>query len=180
MSITWPPTPLPKLKGFQMNSMIEFVIDHGMTVASSKVSTGDVACGVLGALRRVRGVVQEVGDPNALSLLDSGLRDRLIVKGLRGACRGETQQSVALPETGPGAGIAETIMTNAVDYCLTVVAHDGRATDVFRVAVVLLDRLMESLNGVPDLSALLAQLTRNEEAYADAAYSDGTKHAYLN
>ncbi len=160
--------------------MIEFVIDHGVTVASSKVSNDDLVCGVLGALRRVRGVVQEVGDANALSVLDSGLRDRLLVKGLRSACRGEKDVPVALPAIGPGAGVAETIMTNAVDYCLTVVAHDGRATDVFRVAVVLLDRLMESLKGAPDLSELLAQLTRNEEGYAEAVREDGTRLAYLN
>jgi hypothetical protein len=61
-----------------------------------------------------------------------------------------------------------------------VVAHDGRATDVFRVAVVLLDRLMESLKGAPDLSELLAQLTRNEEGYAEAVREDGTRLAYLN
>ena len=164
----------------QMNNMIEFVIDHGMTVASSKVSNADLACGVLGALRRVRGVVQEVGDPNALSVLDGGLRDRLLVNGLRSACRGEKDRPVALPQMGPGAGVAEMIMTNAVDYCLTVVANDGRATDVFRVAVVLLDRLMESLNGAPELSDLITQLTLNEESYADAARSDGSKLAYLN
>jgi hypothetical protein len=99
-----------------MNNMIEFVIDHGMTVASSKVSNADLACGVLGALRRVRGVVQEVGDPNALSVLDGGLRDRQ----------------------------------------------------------------MESLNGAPELSDLITQLTLNEESYADAARSDGSKLAYLN
>ena len=63
--------------------MIEPVIDHSLTIANSRASVGDVAHGLIAALKRIRSAVEEVGGYTMVSILDGAIRDRLIIRGLR-------------------------------------------------------------------------------------------------
>src|SRR5271168_1497710 len=76
-----------------MTYMIEPTIDHSLTIAHNHASVGDVAYGLLAALRRVRWVVDEVGGYTMVSMLDGAIRDRLIIRHLRNARSGADRKS---------------------------------------------------------------------------------------
>ena len=60
-----------------MTSMIEPTIDQSLMIAHRHAGFGDIAHGLLTALRRVRLAVEEVGGYPMVSILDGAIRDRL-------------------------------------------------------------------------------------------------------
>src|SRR5258708_28506960 len=71
--------------------MIEPVIDHSLTIVNCRASVGDVAHGLIAALKRIRSAVEEVGGYTMVSILDGAIRDRLIIRGLRAVRSGEKE-----------------------------------------------------------------------------------------
>lgn len=152
--------------------MIEPVIDHSLTIANSRASVGDVAHGLIAALKRIRSAIEEVGGYTMVSILDGALRDRLIIRGLRAVRAGETERPATIPVAGPRALMIETIMVAAADTCVIYGADEPDVTGLLYTAFMLVDRLIEVLHAAPTCDDLLACLQaddeRDEIVFADA------------
>lgn len=151
--------------------MIEPVIDHSLIIANSRGSVGDVAHGLVAALKRIRAVIEDDGGYTMVSTLDGAIRDRLIIRGLRAVRSGERELPVIMPVPGPRALAAETIMVAAADTCVLYGADEPTTAGLFYTAFTLVDRLIEALHGAPTcddlLSCLQADDLRHEIILAD-------------
>ncbi len=152
--------------------MIEPVIDHSLTIATSRASVGDVAHGLIAALKRIRQTIEEVGGYTMVSILDGAIRDRLILRSLRAVRAGETERPAAIPMAGPHALMIETIMVAAADTCVIYGADEPDVTGLLYTAFMLVDRLIEVLHAAPTsddlLTCLQADDERDEIVFADA------------
>ena len=152
--------------------MIEPVIDHSLTIANSRASVGDVAHGLIAALKRIRSAIEEAGGYTMVSILDGAIRDRLIMRGLRAVRAGETELPATIPRAGPRALMIETIMVAAADTCVIYGADEPDVTGLLYTAFMLVDRLIEVLHAAPTCDDLLACLQaddeRDEIVFADA------------
>lgn len=153
-----------------MTSMIEPTIDHSLTIAHSHAPIGDVAHGLLAALRRVRWVVDEVGGYTMVSMLDGAIRDRLIIRNLRNFRSGEREQPASMPRPGAYSAAAEIILISAADACMVYAAQKPDVSDLLLTVFVLLDRLTETLHCAPDYAALMDWLRMSDgrDEYEDA------------
>ena len=145
-----------------MTCMIEPTIDHSITIAHNHASVGDVAHGLLAALRRVRWVVDEVGGYTMVSMLDGAIRDRLIIRNLRNVRCGETEIPAAKPQPGADSAAAETILISAADACMVYAAQKPDVSDLMLTVFVLLDRLTETLHSAPHYAELMDWLRIGE------------------
>lgn len=143
--------------------MIEPVIDHSLTIANGRASVGDVAHGLVAALKRIRGAVEEVGGYTMVSILDGAIRDRLIIRGLRAVRSGEPEQPATIPTAGPRALMTETIMVAAAETCVIYSADEPDVTGLLYAAFLLVDRLIEALHAAPTCADLLACLQADDE-----------------
>jgi hypothetical protein len=143
--------------------MIEPVIDHSLTIANSRASVGDVAHGLIAALKRIRSAVEEVGGYTMVSILDGAIRDRLIIRGLRAVRSGEPELPATIPVPGPRALMIETIMVAAADTCVIYGADEPDVTGLLYAAFMLVDRLIEALHAAPTCDDLLACLRADDE-----------------
>jgi len=161
--------------------MIEPVIDHSLTIANSRASVGDVAHGLVAALKRVRSAIEEVGGYSMVSILDGAIRDRLIIRGLRAARAGEREQPAVMPAPGPRAAATETILVAAAETCVIYGADQPDVTGLLYTAFTLVDRLIEVLHAAPTCDDLLACLQaddeRDEIMFAD---EEATAHASVH
>ena len=152
--------------------MIEPVIDHSLTIVNSRASVGDVAHGLIAALKRIRSAVEEVGGYTMVSILDGAIRDRLIIRGLRAVRSGEKELPATIPAAGPRALMTETIMVAAAETCVIYGADEPDVTGLLYAAFMLVDRLIEALHAAPTCDDLLACLQaddeRDEVVFADA------------
>jgi hypothetical protein len=151
-----------------MTCMIEPTIDHSLTIAHNHASVGDVAHGLLAALRRVRWVVDEVGGYTMVSMLDGAIRDRLIIRHLRNARCGEFEVPASMPRAGADSAAADTIMISAADACMVYAAQKPDVSDLMLTVFVLLDRLTETLHCAPQYTELMAWLRIGEEQLTEA------------
>ncbi|HEV2674577.1 MAG TPA: hypothetical protein VGV37_08550 [Aliidongia sp.] len=142
--------------------MIEPVIDHSLTIANNRASVGDVAHGLIAAVKRVRAAVEEVGGYTMVSILEGAIRDRLIIRGLRAARSGERELPATLPVPGPRALVTETIMVAAAETCLIYGADEPDVTGLLYTAFMLVDRLIEALHAAPTVDDLLACLRADD------------------
>jgi hypothetical protein len=147
-----------------MNSLIEPTIDHSLTIAHNHASIGDVAHGLLAALRRVRWVVDEVGGQTLVSMLDGAIRDRLIIRNLRNVRCGEIEIPASMPRPGADSVAAETIMVNAAETCMVYAAEKSDTSDLMLTVFILLDRLTETLHCAPRYGELMAWLRIGEDS----------------
>ncbi len=145
-----------------MTCMIEPTIDHSITIAHNHASVGDVAHGLLAALRRVRWVVDEVGGYTMVSMLDGAIRDRLIIRNLRNVRCGETETPAAKPQPGARSAAAETILISAADACMVYAAQKPDVSDLMLTVFVLLDRLTETMHSAPHYAELMDWLRIGE------------------
>jgi hypothetical protein len=151
-----------------MSNMSEFIVDQSLKVAARQASQSDLAYGLMRALRRVRMLIDEIGGPITIPMLDSCLRNRIIIRSLRsGFGRGGPEASLPLPIPGAHALMAEELLTNAAESCLLCKSENTEDGDIFLLAFLLLDRMFELLQGVPDAMALLEQLRESEEESLD-------------
>ena len=147
--------------------MIEPTIDQSLLIAHKHAGMGDVAHGLLTALRRVRVAVEEVGGYPMVSILDGAIRDRLIIRKLRQNRSGDREVLAAMPRPGAGAPVAEIILVDAAETCLVYAAQRADTSDLLLTVFVLLDRLIETLHSGVDGAELLGWL-RSEDEKADA------------
>ena len=150
-----------------MKSLIEPTIDHSLTIAHHHASIGDVAHGLLAALRRVRGVVDEVGGYTMVSMLDGAIRDRLIIRNMRNARCGEFEVPASMPRPGADSAVAQTIIVSAADACVVYAAQKPDTSDLMLTMFVLLDRLTETLHCAPLYAELMVWLRAGEEILED-------------
>ncbi len=150
-----------------MTCMIEPTIDHSITIAHNHASIGDVAHGLLAALRRVRWVVDEVGGYSMVSMLDGAIRDRLIIRNLRNVRCGEIEIPASMPRPGADSAAAETILICAADACMVYAAQKPDVSDLLLTVFVLLDRLTETMHCAPDYYELMAWLRIGAEERDD-------------
>jgi hypothetical protein len=152
-----------------MSTIIEHLIDQGLAVASSKAAPNDLVCGVLGALRRVRSLVEEIGGANTVPMLDSCLRNRVILRSMRlGGGWSAPAVPLPLPQPGPAAHSAEIIIASAAEACLMSPSEGTDDTEIFMLIFVMVDRLFELLGGVPSIEELFARIRGADEAFFDA------------
>ncbi len=159
-----------------VSSLIEPVIDHSLSVAQARALPGDVAHGLLAALRRVRNALDEVGGAGMVSILDGAIRDRLIIRNLRNRRAGERIETSTLPVPGATAHLAETILVDAAETCLLYAAEDNEISGVLLIVFVLVDRLIETLQATPDLNRLHKWLMDGDEAAARAVNDNHVAH----
>jgi hypothetical protein len=145
-------------------TMIEPVIDHSLSLLPSRVEPGDIAYGILAALRRVRSALDEIGGYSLVSMLDAAIRDRLIIRNLRSYRAGEAIVFGRLPPSGATIGVAETIMVAAAETCLIYGADAPDVSGVLMVVFVLLDRLIETMGEAPEYGELARWLRDDAEA----------------
>jgi hypothetical protein len=162
-----------------MTSMIEPTIDQSLLIAHKHAGMGDVAHGLLIALRRVRIAIEEVGGFPMVSILDGAIRDRLIIRKLRQNRCGEKETPAAMPRPGAGAPTAELILVDAAETCLVYAAQRPDTSDLLLTVFVLIDRLMETLHSAVDGAELLGWL-RNEDEKADAVIGVGPEAAAIS
>lgn len=152
-----------------MTSMIEPTIDQSLMIAHRHAGFGDIAHGLLTALRRVRLAVEEVGGYPMVSILDGAIRDRLIIRKLRqtrSGGRADLADLAAMPRPGAGTPVAELILVDAVETCLVYAAQRTDTSDLLYTFFVLLDRLIETLHSGLD-GAELVNWLRNADEEAD-------------
>jgi hypothetical protein len=158
-----------------MSKQIEQLIDEGLVHARARAGQTDVAYGVLSALKRVYGVIEEIAGPTTMPMLDGCLRNRVVLRALRlGADRAVPAEPLPLPVAGAKGVLAEAILVSAAESCLalkSIMAEDG---DVFMLAFVLIDRLFEAMDGVPDAAALLIGLRDDGDMPAEGDAVAGT------
>ncbi|HVJ52269.1 MAG TPA: hypothetical protein VM689_07395 [Aliidongia sp.] len=156
-----------------MTSMIEPTIDQSLMIAHRHAPVGDVAHGLLTALRRVRVAVEDVGGYAMVSMLDGAIRDRLIIRRLRQDWpAGGAVAAAAMPCPGAHSPIADMILINAAETCLIYAAQHADTSELLLTVFVLLDRLIETLHSAIDCGDLLAWL-RAEDDKADALIGTG-------
>jgi hypothetical protein len=152
-----------------MRDMIEPVIDQSLAIAHARAPVGDVAHGIVAALRRMRAAIEDAGGYGMVSILDGAIRDRLIIRNLRDMKEGCKGLPARLPSPGRAATLAETIMVGAADTCLIYSAQTPDSNEVILTVFLLLDRLIETLHAVPELGDLLEWLQDAEEEAAALA-----------
>jgi hypothetical protein len=155
-----------------MTSMIEPTIDQSLMIAHRHAPVGDVAHGLLTALRRVRVAVEEVGGYPMVSMLDGAIRDRLIIRSLRHDWPAGGAVAAVMPCSGAQSPIADMILTNAAETCLIYAAQHADTSELLLTVFVLLDRLIETLHSAVDCGDLLAWL-HAEDDKADALIGTG-------
>jgi hypothetical protein len=146
-----------------MTCMIEPIIDQSLMIAHKRAPVGDVAHGLLTALRRVRSAVEEVGGYTMVSILDHAIRDRLIIRSLRRARGAEDEAPASMPKAGPHSAVAGMILVDAAEACIIYAAQQSDTSDLLLTVFVLLDRLTETLHSALDCSDLLAWLRAEDE-----------------
>jgi hypothetical protein len=139
-------------------TMIEPVIDHSLSLLSGRVGREDTAHGIMAAIRRVRGALDEAGGDTATSLLDGAIRDRLILRNMRRHQCGEPVEIIGLPVPGPCAAIAEPILSSAAESCILYAREAPDLSGLLLAIFVLVDRLIEALGATPDSHALVTWL----------------------
>jgi hypothetical protein len=143
--------------------MIEPVIDHSLTIANNRAGVGDVAHGLVAAVKRVRSAIEEIGGYTMVSILDGAIRDRLIIRGLRAARAGEQELPAVMPIPGPRSQATEKIMVACAETCVIYVAGEPDMSGLLYTAFMLVDRLIEVLHAAPTCDDLLACLQADDE-----------------
>jgi hypothetical protein len=161
-----------------MTCQIEPTIDHSLTIAHNHASVGDVAHGLLAALRRVRWVVDEVGGYTMVSMLDGAIRDRLIIRNLRNKRCGQAETPARMPLPGAASATAGAILISAADACMVYAAQKPDVSDLLLTVFVLLDRLTETLHCAPLYDELMCWLRIGRDDWdADEAEEIGSRPA---
>ncbi len=164
-----------------MANMSEFIIDESVGVVARRAAPADIAYGLMCALRRVRMLIDEIGGPITIPMLDSCLRNRILIRALRsGVGRGLLDTPTPLPEPGPYGLMASHILINAAESCLLCKRENSDDGDIFLLAFLLLDRMFELLQGVPDAHELLAKLRVSDEAIIEAETNQPVAHASVH
>jgi hypothetical protein len=159
--------------------MIEPVIDHSLTIVNNRASVGDVAHGLIAALKRIRSAIEEIGGYTMVSILDGSIRDRLIIRGLRAVRSGEQETPAAIPLAGPRALMTETIMVAAAETCVIYGADEPDVSSLLYAAFMLVDRLIETLHAAPTCDDLLACLQADDEC-DEIVFADEPEAAFAS
>ena len=136
-------------------TLAEPVIDHSLWLLSGRTQPGDTAHGIVAAMRRVRCSIDETGGSTLTDMLDSAIRDRLIIRNLRRRRAGEKIDVAHLPPGGPSLAVAEMVMVTAAETCMAYAEKDPDLGGLMVVALILLDRLIETLGEAPSHEELL-------------------------
>jgi len=156
-------------------TMIEPVIDHSLSLLNGRAGREDTAHGIMAAIRRVRGALDEVAGDTATSLLDGAIRDRLILRNMRRYQSGEPIEIIGLPMPGPSAAIAEPILSSAAESCILYAREAPDLSGLLLAVFVLVDRLIEALGATPDCHALVTWLGADPEFGLDIDETDGER-----
>jgi hypothetical protein len=149
-------------------TLAEPVIDHSLWLLSERTRPADAAHGIMAAIRRVRGSLEESGGNSVVDLVDQAIRDRLIIRNLRRRQAGESVDAGRLPPHGKGIAVAETVMVTAAETCMAYAESDPDLGGMLVVILILLDRLIETLGEAPTYGDLI-QCLRRSPAYIGAA-----------
>jgi len=146
---------------------IAAVVDLAIGTARRRASKGDVALGLIAALRRIRAALDEES-PARAGQLDATVRDIVIAHNLG---RREIPASVALPEPGPGAALAITVLDDTAETCLALNAHTPDGSALQAAICLIAHRLLLELGGTPDIRRLYDRLwaARDEAAEPEPA-----------
>lgn len=153
----------------QLHSLIGTVIASAMDRASRDAGPGDLAHGLLAALRRLRAIVGVQAGYAAACSLDDGIHEFLLGRAMEGFGTGAAP--VALPPRGPNAFRACAILEDTAMSCLTLNAFFKGNTALDIAVRVFSERLVECLGGVPSWGVVIDEL-RSQEAEAEEAASD--------
>jgi hypothetical protein len=146
---------------------IEAVIELAIRTARRRAPSGDIAAGLVAALRRIRAALDEES-PTMASQMDATVRDVLIAAGLG---RRAVPAPVALPEPGPAATFASIVLEDAALTCLALNAHTEDNSALHAAICLFAARLVAELGGAPAIGAVLDRIR--------AGRSDGSEATAL-
>jgi hypothetical protein len=136
------------------HSGIEAVIELAIKTARRRAPSGDIAAGLVAALRRMRAAVDEES-PARASQLDATVRDVLIAANLG---RREVPAPVTLPEPGQAGGFASVVLEDAALTCLALNAHTEDNSALHAAICCFAARLVGELGGAPAIGAVLDRI----------------------
>ncbi len=140
-------------------SLIEAVIGSAFERAAQRAGAGDLAHGLLAALRRIRLVVDaQVGYSGACQI-DDGIQDILVQRALA-AYDSTAPEAMPLPPFGPSTARAVAILEDAAMSCLALNAWFPGNSAVSLAVAVLTSRLVDCLGGVPDRDTVFSRLRK--------------------
>ena len=130
---------------------IEAVIELAIKTARRRAPSGDVAAGLVAALRRIRAALDEES-PTMASQLDATVRDVLIAANLG---RREVPPPVPLPAPGAAAPFASIVLEDAALTCIALNAHTPDNSALHTAICVFAARLVAELGGTPAIGTVL-------------------------
>lgn len=134
------------------------ILATAISAAEKRASPGDVAHGVMAALRHLRATADEEAGDAMASAIDDAVRQHLI-GGAPSDLRGGAT-ATALPAAGPGAAVAAAIMESAADSCLAVNAHAPDNSPLEIAVNALTFQMLRHLSGAPDWETVSRELRR--------------------
>jgi hypothetical protein len=149
------------------HSGIEAVIELAIRTARRRAPSGDIAMGLVAALRRIRAALDEES-PIMASQLDASVRDVVIAANLG---RREVPAPVALPEPGPAAAFASIVLDDAALTCLALNAHTEDNSALHAAICVFAARLVAELGGAPAIGAVLDRIRASGPGGSEATVS---------
>lgn len=138
--------------------VVSAILATALAAAEKRASPGDVAHGVLAALRRLRATADEEAGDAMVAAIDAAIRQNLLTGGLTD--RRGPATIAALPPVGPGAAAAAVIMESAAESCLAVNAH-APDNEPLEIAVnALTFQIGRHLGGAPGWEEVERELHR--------------------
>ena len=155
----------------KLPSLIQAVVGSALDRAAGAAGNGDLACGLLAALKRVRLVVSVQAGYSAACSLDDAIHAVFVERALETFGTAEVPP-VPLPTRGPPARRATLILEDAAMSCLTLNAYFPGNTAMTLAVTTLAGRLLDCLGGVQDWGCVIRELRMADSDEEEEALSD--------
>jgi hypothetical protein len=147
-----------------MQQIVRMIFDQARATASRRAAPDDMAWALVAGLRRLRAVVDASSDGSGGPTFDDAVRSLILTRGAEESARlGKGPIAVSLPAPGPQAAFAGTVIEDAVMSCLGFANLVSATGLVALCASVLVEALVDTLGGIPDPSALIAQIRPEDD-----------------
>lgn len=155
----------------KVHSLISSVVSAALIRAKSGagVRSGDIALGLVAALRRVRGIVRNQAGYGAACALDDGVREMI----LRAALEHYVQSTgpataIALPSPSPATHRVALILEDVAVSAVVLNAWFPGNVAIHVMMEVLVQNLIMALGGPPDWPALADRLHDHDDLETEA------------
>jgi len=142
-----------------MQQIVRSILDQARSTAARRAGQADMACGLVAALRRLRAFVGASSGDSGSAEFDDAVRGHVLKRGMVETARiGRPPAPVEIPASGPQAAFASAVLEDAVMSCLGFSSVAPASVLVALCTSALIEALIDTLGGIPDPIALVAQL----------------------